>query len=97
MMVSKFGISISRGQTCRFHVKFQGSIILIPQVCFFLGHCPVFCGVSEAGGLNVALQDELDANEKLFVGGQHLRYTGTLKFYSPRLQRKEDFLLEVFV
>ena len=32
----------------------------------------------------MALQDELDANEKLFVGGQHLRYTGTLKFYSPR-------------
>ena len=40
----------------------------------------------------MALQDELDANEKLFVGGQHLRYTGTLKFYSPRLQRKEMFV-----
>ncbi|CAK9040935.1 unnamed protein product [Durusdinium trenchii] len=40
--------------------------------------------VTLVGGLNVALQDELDANEKLFVGGQHLRYTGTLKFYSPR-------------
>jgi hypothetical protein len=25
------------------------------------------------GGLNIALQDELDANEKMFVGGQHLR------------------------
>ena len=39
---------------------------------------------TQVGGLNVALQDELDANEKMFVGGQHLRYTGTLKFYSPR-------------
>lgn len=40
--------------------------------------------VTLVGGLNIALQDELDANEKIFVGGQHLRYTGTLKFYSPR-------------
>eukprot|EP00435_Cladocopium_sp_Y103_P073406 s216_g43.t1 len=40
--------------------------------------------VTLVGGLNIALQDELDANEKMFVGGQHLRYTGTLKFYSPR-------------
>lgn len=38
----------------------------------------------QVGGLNIALQDEMDANEKFFVGGQHLRYTGTLKFYSPR-------------
>ena len=28
---------------------------------------------SQVGGLNIALQDELDANEKMFVGGQHLR------------------------
>mmetsp|Transcript_101253 Transcript_101253/g.241480 ORF Transcript_101253/g.241480 Transcript_101253/m.241480 type:complete len:232 (-) Transcript_101253:75-770(-) len=41
-------------------------------------------GVTLVGGMSVALQDELDANEKFFVGGQHLRYTGTLKFYSPR-------------
>ncbi|CAE7849357.1 hcp [Symbiodinium microadriaticum] len=40
--------------------------------------------VTLVGGESIALQDELDATEKQFVGGQHLRYTGTLKFYSPR-------------
>eukprot|EP00931_Biecheleriopsis_adriatica_P088985 TRINITY_DN63197_c0_g1_i1.p1 TRINITY_DN63197_c0_g1~~TRINITY_DN63197_c0_g1_i1.p1 ORF type:complete len:359 (-),score=78.02 TRINITY_DN63197_c0_g1_i1:128-1204(-) len=40
--------------------------------------------VTMVGGLNIAMQDELDATEKTFVGGQHLRYTGTLKFFSPR-------------
>jgi len=42
--------------------------------------------VTLVGGMSVALQDELDAGEKHFVGGQHLRYTGMLKFYSPRHQ-----------
>merc|ERR1712194_735501 len=36
------------------------------------------------GGMNVAMQDDLDATQKDFVGGQHLRYTGTLKFFTPR-------------
>lgn len=40
--------------------------------------------VTLVGGMNVAIQDDLDAQQKAFVGGQHLRYTGMLKFYSPR-------------
>lgn len=40
--------------------------------------------LTQVGGSNVAMQDELDAAEKSFVGGQHLRYTGTLKFFSPK-------------
>jgi len=40
--------------------------------------------VTYIGGANVALQDEEDAQTKTFVGGQHLRYTGTLKFFLPR-------------
>ena len=45
---------------------------------------PWYLPVRQVGGESIALQDELDATEKQFVGGQHLRYTGTLKFYSPR-------------
>merc|ERR1712194_644638 len=30
-------------------------------------------------------QDDVDAQEKTFVGGQHLRYTGNLKFFNPRI------------
>jgi len=40
--------------------------------------------VTNPGGVNLALQDDLDAQQKQFVGGQHLRYTGTLKFFTPR-------------
>jgi len=40
--------------------------------------------VTMVGGMNIQLQDDLDAQEKQFVGGQHLRYTGTLKFFTPR-------------
>merc|ERR1719346_255650 len=40
--------------------------------------------VTMIGGMNIALQDDLDAQQKTFVGGQHLRYTGTLKFFTPR-------------
>lgn len=40
--------------------------------------------VTSVGGMPIALQDELDSREKEFVGGQNLRYTGTLKFFSPR-------------
>jgi cold shock CspA family protein len=40
--------------------------------------------VSMVGGMSIVLQDDLDAAEKEFVGGQHLRYTGTLKFFTPR-------------
>eukprot|EP00811_Abedinium_folium_P034502 NODE_7378_length_1584_cov_15.706932.p1 GENE.NODE_7378_length_1584_cov_15.706932~~NODE_7378_length_1584_cov_15.706932.p1 ORF type:complete len:372 (-),score=104.57 NODE_7378_length_1584_cov_15.706932:376-1491(-) len=40
--------------------------------------------VTLPGGGNVALQDEVDAEKKTFIGGQYLRYTGTLKFFSPR-------------
>lgn len=40
--------------------------------------------VSLVGGTNIAMQDDIDSQEKEFVGGQHLRYTGTLKFFDPR-------------
>lgn len=40
--------------------------------------------VTLVGGTNIAMQDDVDAQTKTFVGGQHLRYTGTLKFFSPR-------------
>jgi len=40
--------------------------------------------VTITGGMNIALQDDIDAQQKTFVGGQHLRYTGTLKFFSPK-------------
>jgi len=40
--------------------------------------------VTLVGGTNIAMQDDVDAQEKEFVGGQHLRYTGTLKFFNPR-------------
>lgn len=40
--------------------------------------------VTLVGGMNIALQDDIDSQEKQFVGGQHLRYTGTLKFFTPR-------------
>jgi cold shock CspA family protein len=41
--------------------------------------------VTLIGGMNVAVQDDIDAQQKEFVGGQHLRYTGTLKFFNPKL------------
>jgi len=37
--------------------------------------------VTLPGGGNIAVQDDLDAEKKTFVGGQHTRYTGMLKFY----------------
>jgi len=40
--------------------------------------------VTGPGGKLVAVQDDLDAQRKQFVGGQMLRYTGKLKFYNPR-------------
>mmetsp|Transcript_77937 Transcript_77937/g.210768 ORF Transcript_77937/g.210768 Transcript_77937/m.210768 type:complete len:365 (-) Transcript_77937:151-1245(-) len=40
--------------------------------------------VTMVGGMSIAMQDDLDAQQKQFVGGQHLRYTGTLKFFTPR-------------
>merc|ERR1712187_85385 len=40
--------------------------------------------ITMPGGVPVAVQDEEDAKNKTFVGGQNLRYTGTLKFYDPR-------------
>mmetsp|Transcript_23745 Transcript_23745/g.53525 ORF Transcript_23745/g.53525 Transcript_23745/m.53525 type:complete len:244 (+) Transcript_23745:1-732(+) len=39
--------------------------------------------VSLPGGEPIALQDESDAQKK-FVGGQNIRYTGTLKFFQPK-------------
>lgn len=39
--------------------------------------------VSLVAGSMISLQDELDAGKKNFVGGQHVRYTGALKFYDP--------------
>lgn len=41
--------------------------------------------VSLVGGTAIAMQDDVDAQEKQFVGGQHLRYTGNLKFFNPRI------------
>jgi cold shock CspA family protein len=41
------------------------------------------CNVSQVGGAPIAIQDESDGKKK-FVGGQHLRYTGTLKFFIPK-------------
>merc|ERR1719335_665427 len=41
--------------------------------------------VTLPGAVQIAVQDDLDAEKKTFVGGQHLRYTGKLKFY-----RKND-------
>jgi len=40
--------------------------------------------VTMPGGALIAVQDELDAQHKQFVGGQHLRYTGQLQFFSPK-------------
>jgi len=40
--------------------------------------------VTMVGGALIAVQDEVDAKNKTFVGGQHLRYTGTLKYYDPQ-------------
>jgi len=40
--------------------------------------------VTLPGGGKIHLQDEIDAQKKTFIGGQDLRYTGTLKFYDPK-------------
>mmetsp|Transcript_74538 Transcript_74538/g.198001 ORF Transcript_74538/g.198001 Transcript_74538/m.198001 type:complete len:320 (-) Transcript_74538:47-1006(-) len=40
--------------------------------------------VTAEGGIPVSVQDALDAEKKTFVGQQELRYTGVLKFYSPK-------------
>jgi len=40
--------------------------------------------VALPGGAAIAIQDEQDAQKKTFVGGQNLRYTGTLKFYRAK-------------
>jgi cold shock CspA family protein len=38
--------------------------------------------VSMPGGAAIAIQDQVDADKKTFVGGQHLRYSGLLEWYS---------------
>eukprot|EP00928_Gymnodinium_smaydae_P087200 TRINITY_DN71508_c0_g1_i1.p1 TRINITY_DN71508_c0_g1~~TRINITY_DN71508_c0_g1_i1.p1 ORF type:complete len:348 (+),score=113.06 TRINITY_DN71508_c0_g1_i1:151-1194(+) len=40
--------------------------------------------VTLPGGGDVKVQDEADAAKKEFVGGQFMRYTGTLKWFDPR-------------
>ncbi|CAE8701967.1 unnamed protein product, partial [Polarella glacialis] len=40
--------------------------------------------VTAPGGGMIAILDQLDTQSKTFVGGQHLRYRGTIKFYSPK-------------
>merc|ERR1711904_374111 len=40
--------------------------------------------VTMPGGGNIAIQDQIDAEKKTFVGGQELRYTGSLKFYRAK-------------
>jgi len=39
--------------------------------------------VTLPGGETIAIQNEVDAQKKSFVGGQDLRYTGRLKWYDP--------------
>jgi cold shock CspA family protein len=39
--------------------------------------------VSLQNGEPIALQDEVDAQTKAFIGGQFVRYTGNLKFFEP--------------
>jgi len=39
--------------------------------------------VAMPGGAPVAVQDEVDTNKE-YVGGQNLRYTGTMKFFLPK-------------
>lgn len=40
--------------------------------------------VTLEGGSMIAVQDDIDSAKKTFVGGQAARYTGTVKFYSPK-------------
>jgi len=40
--------------------------------------------ITAVGGGFLNVQDELDAQQKEFVGGQHLRYTGQLQFFSAK-------------
>lgn len=40
--------------------------------------------VTRPGGVTVAIQEELDSSMKTFVGGQHMRYRGVVKFYNPK-------------
>lgn len=40
--------------------------------------------VTLPGGMNIALQDEVDLEEKTFIGAQNYRYSGMLKFYNPK-------------
>lgn len=41
------------------------------------------CNVTNTDGSPIAIQDEAD-EKRTYVGGQFLRYTGTLKFYIPK-------------
>jgi len=55
--------------------------------------------VTQVGGANVAVQDAEDAETKAFVGGQFLRYTGMLDYFSPqsglgKIQIDEGFALD---
>jgi len=40
--------------------------------------------VTMTTGAPVSIQDDLDAQNKAFIGGQHLRYLGHLKFYDAK-------------
>jgi len=40
--------------------------------------------VTMPGGAPVRLQDAIDAEKKVFIGSQDMRYSGTLKFYNAR-------------
>jgi len=40
--------------------------------------------VTLPGGLEVNLQDEADREQKVFIGGQTMRYTGSMKFYTAK-------------
>jgi len=40
--------------------------------------------VTEIGGATIAIQDKLDAEAKMFVGEQHTRFPGILKYYDAK-------------
>lgn len=41
--------------------------------------------ISVPGGSKVNLQDGIDKEQKSFIGGQEKRFSGSLKFYNPRI------------
>jgi len=40
--------------------------------------------ISKPGGESISLQESIDAEKKEFIGGQNIRYTGTMKFFDAK-------------